>query len=85
MSIRTERTHQITQIEVVMEASYTNFTHAFESLLGRTRRCPQRASALSAQAAREKLCSFVGPLDFTLFQKRDHCAVVLRRKCDHIQ
>ena len=35
MSTCTERTHEITQIEVVMEASYTNFTHAFESLLGR--------------------------------------------------
>jgi uncharacterized protein (DUF302 family) len=30
----------------------------------------------SAQAAREKLASFVGPLDFTLFQKLDHGAIV---------
>jgi len=35
MSTCTERTHEITQIEVVMEASYANFTQAFESLLGR--------------------------------------------------
>ena len=77
MSTRTERTHQVTQIEVVMEASYTNFTHAFESLLGRM---PVEAlsglPSLSAQAAREQLASFVGPLDFTLFQKLDHGAIV---------
>ncbi len=53
MSTRTEHTHQVTQIEVVLEASYTNFTHAFESLLGRM---PVEAlsglPSLSAQAAR---------------------------------
>jgi hypothetical protein len=32
MPTRTEHTHQVTQIELVLEASYTNFTHAFESL-----------------------------------------------------
>ena len=77
MATRTERTHPVTQIEVVMETSYANFTHAFESLLGRM---PVDAlsglSPLSAQAAREKLASFVGPLDFTLFQKLDHGAIV---------
>ena len=58
MSTRTEHTHQVTQIEVVMEASYANFTHAFESLLGRM---PVEAlsglPSLSAQAAREQLVS----------------------------
>jgi hypothetical protein len=77
MSTRTEHTHQVTQIEVVLEASYTNFTHAFESLLGRM---PVEAlsglPALSARAAREQLASYVGPLDFTLFQKLDHGAIV---------
>ena len=77
MSTRTEHTHQVTRIEVVMEASYTNFTHAFESLLGRM---PVEAlsglPAHSAQAAREQLASYVGPLDFTLFQKLDHGAIV---------
>ena len=75
--IQTESTQQITQIEVIMDASYANFTHTFESLLGRM---PVDAlSGLhshSAQAAREKLASFVGPLDFTLFQKLDHGAIV---------
>ena len=77
MPTRTEHTHQVTQIEVVMEASYTNFTRAFESLLGRM---PVEAlsglPSLSAQAACEQLASYVGPLDFTLFQKLDHGAIV---------
>ena len=77
MSTRTEHTHQVTQIEVVMDASYTNFTQGFESLLGRM---PVEAlsglPALSAQAARVQLASYVGPLDFTLFQKLDHGAIV---------
>src|SRR5258705_260754 len=76
MSTRTEHTHQVTQIEVVLEASYTNFTHAFESLLGRM---PVEAlsglPSLSAQGACEQLASYVGPLDFTLFQKLDHGAI----------
>jgi uncharacterized protein (DUF302 family) len=75
--IQTESTQHITQIEVIMDASYANFTRAFESLLGRM---PVEAlselHSLSAQAAREKLASFVGPLDFTLFQKLDHGAIV---------
>ncbi len=77
MPIQTESTQHITQIEVIMDASYANFTRAFESLLGRM---PVEAlselHSLSAQAAREKLASFVGPLDFTLFQKLDHGAIV---------
>jgi hypothetical protein len=32
--------------------------------------------SLSAEAARERLASYVGPLDFTLFQKLDHGAIV---------
>ena len=75
--IQTERTQRITQIELIMDASHENFTPAFESLLGRM---PADAlsglHSLSAQAAREKLASFVGPLDFTLFQKLDHGAIV---------
>jgi len=77
MSTRTERTHQVTQIEAVMETSYAEFTHTFESLLGRM---PVEAlsalHSLSAEAARERLASYVGPLDFTLFQKLDHGAIV---------
>ena len=42
---------------------------------------------LSAQAARQTLLSFVGPLDFTLFQQLDHGAVVIAlvgRPCEVI-
>ena len=80
VSIQTESTQQITQIEVIMDASYANFTRALESLLGRM---PVDAlsglHSLSAQAAHEKLASFVGPLDFTLLQK----LVGLGQKLDH--
>jgi len=58
MSTRTESTHQVTQIEVVMEASYTNFIHAFESLLGRMPVEAVRGLPYpSGQAAREQLAS----------------------------
>ena len=77
MPTLTESARRITQIEVIMDASFAHFTRAFESLLGRM---PVAAlsglHSLSAQAAREKLASFVGPLDFTLFQKLDHGAIV---------
>jgi len=74
---QTESARRVTQIEVIMEASYVDFTRAFESLLGRM---PVEAlsglHSLSAQAAREQLASYVGSLDFTLFQKLDHGAIV---------
>ena len=35
MPTRTERTHQVTQIEMILETSHADFTRAFESLLGR--------------------------------------------------
>jgi len=77
MVSHTMHTNQVTQIETIREISHAGFTGAFESLLGRM---PVEAlgelPSLSPQAAREKLASFVGPLDFTLFQKIDHGAVV---------
>jgi hypothetical protein len=84
MTTRAERTYTVSQIERIDEASYADFTTAFESLLGRMPAAIDLAS-LSAQAAREKLASFVGPFDFTLFQKLDHGAVVTRlagRPCE---
>jgi hypothetical protein len=82
----TECTHQVTQIERILETSHADFTRAFESLLGRM---PAEAlgdlPALSPQAMREKLASFVGPLDFTLFQKLDHGGMVTAltgRRCE---
>jgi uncharacterized protein (DUF302 family) len=57
--------------------SHANFTRAFESLLGRM---PVEAfgdlPSLSPEAARERLASFVGPLDFSLFQRIDHGSIV---------
>ena len=35
MPTRAERTHQFTQVEVILETSHAAFTRAFESLLGR--------------------------------------------------
>ena len=77
MPTQTESARRVTQIEVIMEAPYAHFTRAFESLLGRM---PVEAlsglHSLSAQAAHEQLASYVGPLDFMLFQKLDHGAIV---------
>lgn len=77
MVSRTERTHRITQIELTLELSHAEFSHAFESLLGRM---PlgglDDLPLLSPEEARERLASFVGPLEFSLFQKLDHGAVV---------
>ena len=74
---RTERSHQVTQVEVIVETSHAAFTRAFESLLGRM---PVEVfgelPSLSPQGAREKLASLVGPLDFILFQKIDHGSIV---------
>jgi hypothetical protein len=84
MPTHTERTHQITQIETILEISHADFTSAFESLLGRMDvEALRELPSLSPQAAREKLASFVGPLDFTLFQKLDHGAVVTALTRNH--
>ena len=86
MPARTERTHQVTQIELVLETSYADFNGAFESLLGRMPvEIFGELSSLSPQAAREKLASFVGPLDFVLFQKLEHGGIVTGltgRRCE---
>jgi uncharacterized protein (DUF302 family) len=83
---RTEYTHQVTQIEVILETSHADFARAFESLL---ERMPVEAfdelPSLSPEAAREKLASFVGPLAFVLFQKIDHGRIVTAltgRRCE---
>jgi hypothetical protein len=60
-------------IEVAVDASFERFTGALESLLGKMDlAAPGELAALSAEAARAKLASYVGPLDFALFQKIDH-------------
>ncbi len=86
MLSRTERTHQVTQIELTLQTSHADFTRAFESLLGRMRmEALVDLPFLSTHEAHERLASSVGPLDFTLFQKIDHGAVVsalTERPCD---
>jgi hypothetical protein len=71
------RTYEATQIEVRLDVSHADFTRAFEGLLGRMNfEALNALPTLSAEAARTMLASFVGPLDFTLFQKIDHGAVL---------
>ena len=71
------RSCSITQTEWTIERSYAAFTAAFEALLGR-----MEADAfgdlpsLSPEGARARLASVVGPLDFVLFQRIDHGAIV---------
>ena len=86
MSTRTDRTHQITQIEMILGTSHADFIRAFESLLGRMPvEVFSELPSLSPQSARERLASFVGPLDFVLFQKIDHGSIVtalVGRRCE---
>jgi hypothetical protein len=73
----TSRRFLVAEVELLAQVSYASFTRAFTSLLGRMdptvlgglRRLP-------AEAARAKLASFVGPLDFALFQEIDHGAIL---------
>jgi hypothetical protein len=55
MPTRTERTYQVTQVEMTLETSHADFTRAFESVLGRM---PVESlsdlPSLSPQAARER-------------------------------
>jgi uncharacterized protein (DUF302 family) len=69
--------YEVTQLESVVDVSYSGFTRAFESLLGRMNAQELgHLGKLSAEVARARLASFVGPLDFVLFQKLDHGALV---------
>jgi uncharacterized protein DUF302 len=74
---QTTRIHLITQIEFVISARYADFTAAFESLLGRMdAQSSEDLPWMSPEVARTRLQSVVGPLDFALFQKLDHGAIV---------
>jgi uncharacterized protein (DUF302 family) len=72
-----QHAYTVTQIESTFAVTYTEFTTTFESLLGRM---PAEMfadlSSMRPDVAREKLASVVGPLDFVLFQKLDHGAIV---------
>ena len=59
------------RVEVVLEVGHDAFSTALESLLGRTDVGAFAAPATSV-ALQTTLRSFVGPLDFSLFQKIDH-------------
>ena len=66
-------TYQANRREVEFDVSHAAFSAAFEELLGRTDvRAFADVAPLTAEAARDRLASFVGPLDFSLFQKIDH-------------
>jgi len=63
--------------EKTIEVAYAAFTSAFEALLGRVdvTAFTDIASG-SADAARARLATMVGPLDFALFQKLDHGGIL---------
>jgi uncharacterized protein (DUF302 family) len=83
---RTKSTHQVTQIEVILETSHADFARGFESLIARMPvEVFDELPSLSPEAARAKLDSFVGPLAFALFQKIDHGRIVTAltgRRCE---
>ncbi len=65
--------YQADRREVEFDVTHAAFSAAFEKLLGRTDvRAFADVAPLPAEGARERLASFVGPLDFSLFQKIDH-------------
>lgn len=65
--------YQAVRREVVFDVSHAAFSAAFEALLGRTDlHAFNDIATASPEAARDTLTSFVGPLDFSLFQKIDH-------------
>ena len=71
------RAHEVSQVEFTVGVSYGDFTRAFESLLGRIdTQALTDLPQMSAEQARAKLHTFVGPLDFSLFQKIDHGAIL---------
>jgi uncharacterized protein (DUF302 family) len=66
-------TYQTDRRELVFEVDYAAFSDAFEALLGRTDvNAFAGGAAPTPEDMRKKLVSFVGPLDFSLFQKIDH-------------
>ena len=71
------RSYSITQMDWTVELPYAAFTAAFEALLGRMDAEAFRdLPSLPPEGARAKLASVVGPLDFVLFQRIDHGAIV---------
>jgi uncharacterized protein (DUF302 family) len=72
--------------EHTLAVPYEGFTRAFESLLGVMQVDALRNIAdLSPEEARTRLASFVGPLDFSLFQKLDHGALIRTLTGQHLR
>ncbi len=70
--------YQANRREVEFDVDHAAFSAAFEELLGRTDVSAfADAARLTAEAARERLASFVGPLDFSYLRSavRGHEAV----------
>ncbi len=66
-------TYQAVRREMTFGISHAAFSAAFEALLGRTDlHAFDDIATATAEDARDTLTSFVGPLDFSLFQKIDH-------------
>ncbi len=71
------RRYEAIQVAWDLDVSYADFTRTFESLLGRMDAAAlSDLSQLPSELARTRLASFVGPLDFALFQKLDHGAII---------
>jgi uncharacterized protein (DUF302 family) len=69
--------YRASRIERQLEVTYDRFTQAFERLLGRMDAAQLHAlPTMSPKSVRDLLASFVGPLDFSLFQVLDHGAIV---------
>jgi uncharacterized protein (DUF302 family) len=63
--------------ELAYAVPYEGFCRAFEALLGRTDTSAAGSNAqLTPAEFRALFASYVGPLDFSLFQKLDHGAVL---------
>lgn len=69
--------YQASRIERSFDVSYAAFVGAFEALLGRMDVAAfTEITHATADVARARLASAVGPLDFALFQKLDHGGIL---------
>ena len=65
------------RVEYTLDVSHDRFTRGLEALLGRMDLDTLRdAATRSPEDAKERLAAYVGPSDFTLFQKLDHGALL---------
>jgi len=70
-------TYEANRRELSFAVPYPHFCSAFEALLGRMdTHAGDDNSRLAPPEFRAKLASYIGPLDFSLFQKLDHGALL---------